>query len=38
MDGLTQEMMFLSERIGVFDAFLDGLRELLARGLPATAP
>jgi hypothetical protein len=38
MDGLMQEMMFLSERIGVFDAFLDGLRELLVRGLPATAP
>ena len=38
MDGLMQEMMFLSERIGVFDAFLDGLRELLVGGLPATAP
>jgi predicted nuclease with TOPRIM domain len=38
MDDLMQEMSFLSERIGVFDAFLDGLRELLVRGLPATAP
>ncbi|UCF61936.1 MAG: helix-hairpin-helix domain-containing protein [Anaerolineaceae bacterium] len=38
MDGLMQEMMFLSERVGIFDAFLDGLRELLVRGLPATAP
>jgi competence protein ComEA len=38
MDGLMQEMMFLSERVGVFDAFLDGLRELLERGLPANAP
>ena len=38
MDGLVQEMMFLSERIGVFDAFLNALRELLVRGLPATAP
>ena len=38
MDGLMQEMRFLSERIGVFDAFLDGLRELLVRGLPAIAP
>jgi hypothetical protein len=38
MDGLMQEMMFLSERVGVFEAFLDGLRELLVRGLPATAP
>lgn len=38
MDGLMQEMSFLSERIGVFDAFLDGLRELLVRGLPAIAP
>lgn len=38
MDGLMQEMQFLSERIGVFDAFLNALRELLVRGLPATAP
>lgn len=38
MDGLMQEVRFLSERIGVFDAFLDGLRELLVGGLPATAP
>jgi competence protein ComEA len=38
MDGLIQEMRFLSERIGVFDAFLEGLRELLVRGLPANAP
>jgi prefoldin subunit 5 len=38
MDGLMQEMRFLSERIGVFDAFLEGLRELLVRGLPETAP
>jgi len=38
MDGLIQEMGFLSERIGVFDMFLEGLRELLVRALPATAP
>ena len=38
MDGLMQEMGFLSERIGIFDAFLDGLRELLVRGLPANTP
>jgi hypothetical protein len=38
LDGLMQEMSFLSERIGVFDAFLEGLRELLVGGLPATAP
>ena len=38
MDGLMQEMRFLSERISVFDAFIDGLRELLVGGLPATAP
>jgi hypothetical protein len=38
IDVLMQEMGFLTERIGVFDAFLDGLRELLVRSLPATAP
>ncbi len=38
MDDMMEEMRFLSERISVFDAFLDGLRELLGRGLPANMP
>jgi hypothetical protein len=35
---LMQEISFVSERIGVFDMFLEGLRVLLTGGLPTTAP
>jgi competence protein ComEA len=38
VDDLTQEVQKLSERVGVFDAFLDGLRDLLVGEAPATAP
>jgi hypothetical protein len=38
VDGLSQEVSHFSERVGVFDSFLNGLRELLAGISPTTTP
>lgn len=38
VDGLSGQVSNLSERVGVFDSFLHGLRELLAGITPATTP